>query len=505
MPETSELYNEMVRELQAGKLLQSCGAVLEWDERTKMPPGGASHRAKQLSTLSGLAHERLTAPRLGELLQELQSRDDLGDADSPQVANVREALRDYERATKLPRRLVEELTEAESAGQQNWVIARKNEDYAHFLPFLEHILKLKREQAQAYGSESGVLYDALLETYEPGGRQAEIQAAFSALRDELVPLVQSIRDASKQPDETIITRSYPIEAQRRFGVDAATKIGFRFEDGRLDESAHPFCSGTGPGDCRLTTRYDEHHFPGAFFGTLHEAGHGMYEQGLDKAQFGLPMGESVSLGIHESQSRMWENFVGRSPAFWNHFFEPAKLAFPEALSNVGRDDFVFAINDVRPSYIRVEADEVTYNLHIMLRFELEPALLSGDLPPADLPSVWDETFERFFGMRPRSVSEGCLQDIHWSAGLLGYFPTYALGNMYAAQFFESATEQLGDLAPQFANGEFTPLREWLNREIHQRGRQFPAPKLVEVVTGKPLSHEPLMRHLKTKYEALYEL
>jgi carboxypeptidase Taq len=288
-------------------------------------------------------------------------------------------------------------------------------------------------------------------------------------------------------------------------MDAAAKIGFRFDEGRLDEAAHPFCNGFGPGDCRLTTRYDEHHFPGAFFGTLHEAGHGMYEQGLNREAFGTPMGESVSLGIHESQSRMWENFVGRSKAFWRHFYEPAQQAFPEALTTVSLEDFHFAINTVEPSLIRVEADEVTYNLHIMLRFELEQPLIAGDLEPEDVPAVWNEKFKKYFDLTPPNDSQGCMQDIHWSAGLIGYFPTYTLGNMYAAHFFEAARKDLGDLHAMFAKGEFAPLLNWLNTNIHQRGRQYPATELVRVVTDESLSHKPLMAHLHGKYDELYAL
>ncbi len=253
----------------------------------------------------------------------------------------------------------------------------------------------------------------------------------------------------------------------------------------------------------MTTRYDEHHFPGAFFGTLHEAGHGIYEQGLDKSAYGTPMGETTSLGIHESQSRMWENFVGRSRAFWTHFYGDARSAFPAALSGVALDDFYAAVNDVRPSYIRVEADEVTYNLHIMLRFELEQKMIAGELQPADLPGVWNETFTAYFGITPPDDALGCLQDIHWSAGLFGYFPTYALGNMYAAQFFNAAAKELGDLQALFAAGEFQPLKEWLNRNIHQRGQQYRANRLVEIVTGESLSPEPLVAHLRGKFGPLY--
>ncbi|MCL4111139.1 UNVERIFIED_CONTAM: hypothetical protein GTU68_058905 [Idotea baltica] len=325
------------------------------------------------------------------------------------------------------------------------------------------------------------------------------------MREELVKLVGEIRESGKTPPVEILTRTFPKSAQAAFGQKAAEAIGFDFNRGRLDVTAHPFCSGFGPGDCRLTTRYDEHHFPGAFFGTLHESGHGIYEQGLDPDAFGTAMGTYTSLGIHESQSRMWENFVGRSRAFWDYFYADAQATFPDALGDTSLDDFYSAVNDVRPSMIRVEADEVTYNLHIMLRFEIEQPLISGDLKPADVPSVWNEKFEQFFGAVPADVSEGCLQDVHWSAGLIGYFPTYALGNMYAAHFFNAASRELGDLNVMFAKGEFEPLKKWLNTNIHARGQQYAAPRLVEVVTGESLSHEPLVEHLNAKFRPLFGL
>ena len=468
-----------------------------------MPVGGAEHRANQSAQLAGLAHERGTRPEIGDLLDQLTDEQDLGGADSTLAANVREARRKYNRARKLDQSLVEELTRCATLAQQAWVASKKAKDFKQFLPWLEKTIALKRQEAQAVGAESGILYDALLDDYEPGALTTEIQRVFDVLRQELVPLVAAIRDSKQRPDESILTRSYPVAAQTEFATRAAAAIGFDFERGRLDTSAHPFCSGIGPGDCRLTTRYNEHHFPGAFFGVLHEAGHGIYEQGLDPAQFGLACGDAASLGIHESQSRMWENLVGRSRAFWEHFYAPAQAAFPEALGQTSLDDFHFAINDVRPSWIRVEADEVTYNLHIMLRFDLEQALISGDLSPADVPTAWNERFHEYFGMTPPNDALGCLQDVHWGAGLLGYFPTYALGNMYASQFFEQAKSELGDLSTMFSRGEFQPLKEWLNQKIHRHGMHHRASVLVEKVTGRPLLAEPLLTHLRDRFSPLF--
>jgi carboxypeptidase Taq len=366
------------------------------------------------------------------------------------------------------------------------------------------MFELKRQQADAIGYTAS-RYDALLDDFEPDATTAEVTRVLAALREELVPLVQGILSSRKKAPVELLHRSYPAAAQEAFGKQAAAKIGFNFSRGRLDVTHHPFCAGMGPHDCRITTRYDEKFFPSAFFGILHEAGHGMYDQGLRPDQYGLPSGTYVSLGIHESQSRMWENLVGRSREFWEHFYPHAKIAFPQTLEDVSLDDFYFAINDVRPSLIRVEADEATYNLHIIVRFELEQALVSGDLATGDLPTAWNEKYKEYLGIAPPSDADGCLQDIHWSAGLIGYFPTYSLGNLYASQFFASADRDLGGLAAQFARGEFGGLLSWLRRQVHERGQCYKAGDLVQTVTGKSLSHDALIAHLKTKLGSLYGL
>jgi carboxypeptidase Taq len=343
----------------------------------------------------------------------------------------------------------------------------------------------------------------LLDEYEPGATTAAVTKTFAALRDELTPLIQAILHSGKKPAAEILHREYPVERQQIFGQAAAAAIGFDFAAGRLDVTTHPFCSGIGPGDCRITTRYNPRHFNEAFFGILHEAGHGLYEQGLDPQHFGTPMGAACSLGIHESQSRMWENFVGRGRPFWEHFFPRAQQVFIGALRGVARGDFIWAINGVQPSFIRVEADEATYNLHIILRFELEQALVAGDLTAKDVPGVWNEKFKTFFDLTPPNDAQGCLQDVHWSGGGIGYFPTYTLGNLFAAQFMEQAREDIGGLDDHFRHGEFDPLKNWLNEKIHRQGQRFHAPQLCEQVTGKPLSHQPLIRHLREKLGSLY--
>jgi carboxypeptidase Taq len=344
-----------------------------------------------------------------------------------------------------------------------------------------------------------------LDEYEPGATAAELTQLFRALRKDLAPLVAAIAASSRRPRHDVWTRDYPIERQHLFGQAAAAAIGFDFAAGRLDTTAHPFCSGMGPGDCRLTTRYHPRELNQGLFGILHEAGHGIYEQGLLADHFGTPLGAAVSLGTHESQSRLWENQVGRSRPFWEHFFPRLQQMFPGVLDDVTLDEFHFAVNEVKPSFIRVEADEATYNLHIILRFELEQALIAEDLKPADVPGVWNEQFKALFALTPPSAAQGCLQDIHWSMGGLGYFPTYTLGNLYAAQFMVTARRDLPGLDDDFRRGQFGRLKTWLNERIHRQGQRFRPRELARHVTGQELSHAPLLDYLRGKYAPLYGL
>jgi carboxypeptidase Taq len=498
----NQAYTELVRRIKDYSLLGSCASVLGWDERTYMPHQGSAHRAEQMALLARLTHEMLTAPEIGARLSEVEQSALVRDSESDAAVNVREIRRSYDRAVKLPKELVEEIARVTIRAQQVWQEARQANDFAAFKPWLEKIVHLKRQEAEAIGY-AGVAYDALLDEYEPGATTAEITRVFASLRAELVPLVAAIAASGRKPRREILEREYPVDRQQVFGQAAAAAIGFDFDAGRLDVTTHPFCSGMGPGDCRITTRYNSRHFNDAFFGIMHEAGHGIYDQGLDPEHFGTPRGSAISLGIHESQSRLWENQVGRSQPFWEHFFPRARQVFLGALRDVGLDDFVFAINDVQPSFIRVEADEATYNMHIILRFELEQALVGGDLEPADAPAAWNEKFKQFFQLTPPTDKLGCLQDIHWSMGGLGYFPTYTLGNLYAAQFMEQARQDLGGLDSDFRRGEFGLLKGWLNEKIHRPGQRYRAKDLCQRVTGKPLSHKPLLAYLRSKYAPLY--
>jgi carboxypeptidase Taq len=497
MMRPQQAYTELVRRAREEALLDSCAALLGWDEETYMPRSGAEHRAGQLALLAGLSHQRATDPEIDDLLAAVEASDLVRDQLSPEAVNVREWRRLYDRERRLPRGLVEELARITTLAQQQWAAARRAADFGPFRPWLEKVLALKRREAEALGGST--LYDPLLEEYEPGITGREVAALLEDLRRELRPLVDVLRDRGPRPEEAVLRRAYPVERQKAFAASAAAALGFDFQRGRLDVAVHPFCSSVGPDDCRLTSRYDENDFAEGFFTILHEAGHGLYEQGLDRDYRGMPLGEAASLGLHESQSRLWENHVSRSRAFWEHFFPLVREAFPQALSDVTLDTFHRAINVVRPSLVRVRADEVTYNLHILIRFELEQALLSGDLPAADLPAAWSEAYRKYLEIVPPDDAVGCLQDGHWACGMIGYFPTYTLGNVFAAQLFARAAADLGDLDRAFAHGDFAALLQWLRQHVHRHGQRWPAATLIEHATGSRPHPGPLVESLRSRY------
>ena len=495
-------YEELCRYAGEIALLGSIEGLLDWDERTMMPGANAEHRAEQMTLLSGTIHRRWTDPTLNDLVGELAESSLAQDPHGDTGTTIRWIKRIRERRVKLPQTLVEELTRTAVLGQNVWQKARQDNDFPAFRPWLEKTIGLARQVAEALGYPE-CPYDALLDEYEPDQRTSDVARVLGELRRPLVELVGEIAGSSRRPDVSVLKRRFPVAMQESFGREVAAKIGFDFDRGRLDVTTHPFCASPGPHDCRITTRYSERFFNEAFFGILHEAGHGIYEQGLPGDHFGLPLGESVSSGIHESQSRLWENLVGRSHWFWEYFFPEAKRRFPGALSDVRVDDFYAAVNHVEPSLIRVEADEATYNLHILIRFELEQALLDDQLPVADLPAAWNEKYRESLGIEPATDTEGVLQDIHWAGGAIGYFPTYTLGNLYAAQFFDAADADLGGLPDMFAHGQFEPLRNWLREKIHQQGQRYSAAELVQRATGAPLSHGPLIGALRAKLGPLY--
>ncbi|HEX2449707.1 MAG TPA: carboxypeptidase M32 [Gemmatimonadales bacterium] len=497
-------YQELVQRLRDETLLTTIEALLEWDEETYMPAGGVANRSEQLAMIAGLLHERGTDPRLGELLHAVEASDLLADPAAPPAVNVRVLRRDYDRFVRLPRSLVEEVARTTSLAQQAWASAREAKDFQRFRPFLERIIALKRNEAECVGYAEEP-YDALLEDYEPGLGSAVVARLFEVLRQELMPLAGRIAGAKRQPDASVLRRHFPRDGQRRFGEMVAAAVGFEFGRGRLDLGVHPSCSSIGPGDCRISVRFDDRDFAGGLLTILHEVGHGLYEQGLDPAHYGTPLGEAPSVGIDEAQARFWENRVGRDRRFWDHFYPRARELFPESLGDVPLEEFHFAVNRVVPSLIRVRADEVTYNLHIMIRFDLERALISGALSVADLSEAWRAAYRQILGVVPRTDAEGCLQDGHWADGLIGYFPTYTLGDVFAAQLFARAEVELGSLGPEFARGEFGALVQWLGRRVYRQGGRYPSPRLIEVVTGSPPDHRPLVRILKAKYEELYQL
>jgi carboxypeptidase Taq len=494
---TTPAYTELCDHLRQAALLDGTVQLLNWDQETYMPERAGAMRADQQAILAGLVHERRTNPRLRDLLEACE-----GDAtltgDAAVAANLREIRRDYDLATKLPKALVEEIAKTTSRSQEVWKQARAKNDYAMFAPSLEAVLALMRRKAECLGAgPGGELYDALLDLYEPGLTAREVESIFTPLRADLRDLLRAVKESRAK----VSTKCLDVEIG---------KMGFDLKAGRLDTTTHPFCSGFGPGDTRLTTRYRESWFTDALYGTLHEMGHGLYEQGLPKegaggkpGLFGQPLADSISLGIHESQSRMWENFVGRSKAFWKWALPKSRKFFGKALAKYGAKDLYAASNTVTPSLIRVEADEGTYNMHVMVRFEIERALLRGEMPVKDIPGEWNRRYKDYLGVKVPDDARGCLQDVHWSFGLVGYFPTYTLGNLYAAQFWEKIHADLPDLSKEMASGEFGDLLAWLRKHIHAHGKRYRAGELCEKVTGKPLSAEPLLRHLRGKAAQVY--
>jgi carboxypeptidase Taq len=478
----------------------STASLLAWDQETYMPPKAGAYRAEQLSQLAGLAHRLGTSEDIDDWLKSCEDHlppcADEGET-SLRAANVREWRRDYDRATKLPSRLVEDLARTTSLAREAWAESRRASNFAGFAPWLEKILGLVREQAECWGYTT-CAYDALLEGYEPGARVADLAPVFADLQKQLTPLLPRLQKITDAVDPARLDGNYPVALQQELNRQVAESMGFDFEAGRIDTTVHPFCTEMGPKDCRLTTRYNERDFTSSLSGTMHEAGHGLYTQGLDAAFFGTPMGTYVSLGIHESQSRLWENQVGRSRAFWQQWYPRAVKRFP-GLASLPLDDFWIVINRVKPTHIRVESDEATYNLHIILRFEIEQKLVAGELAVADLPAAWNKRFEEIFQIPVPDDARGCLQDTHWAIGALGYFPTYTLGTLNAAQLFASALKQVPGLEADLQEAKYGKLLAWTREKIHRHGRRYSPTELMERATGEPTRATYFMDYLKGKY------
>jgi len=481
--------------------LHQATALLSWDQQTYMPPGGAAARGEQLATLSRMAHELLTADETGRLLQDAAHQLN-GDSDSLASSLVRVAQRDYDHAVKIPSTWVAEQRRAASQAYAIWVEARAQNNFAHFLPMLQKMFDLARQKAEYLGYQDDI-YDPLIDESEPGMTTAIVRQMFDELRAGQVPLVRAIVEKGDVVSDAVLHRAYPTDKQREFGEMVVRRFGFDFHRGRQDTTVHPFCISFSRDDVRLTTRFNPEFLSEALFGTLHESGHGMYEQGSAAALEGTILVGGTGLGIHESQSRLWENVVGRSRGFWQYFYPQLQAAFPDSLQDVDLETFYRAVNRVNPSFIRVEADELTYNMHIMLRFDLETAVLHDELAVKDLPAAWNAKMEEYLGITPPTDALGVLQDVHWSAGYVGYFPTYTLGNVLSAQFYEKAIAAHPNIPADIANGEFGDLFQWMTDNIYTHGRQYDPLEIIQRATGGGIQTAPYLAYLKNKFGAIY--
>jgi len=505
-------YERLVAKLKRAHYLGTVAGLLGWDEQVNLPPDSADQRAEQLALLAELHHAAASDPEIGTLLSELERHichslsDKLaGEADSLGVGEdvrvvVREARRDFDRVVKLPAEFVAEKARLASAAYHAWAAAKKNSDFAAFAPFLEKHLALAKQEA-AYLGWGERAYDYAIDKHDPGMTAAKLTELFTELKAGLVPLVRRI-SASPVRARTDIFKGFPVEEQRDFLREVTERLGFNYRRGRIDVSLHPFCEGSGA-DIRMTTRFDADNPLDSLFSSIHETGHGLYEQGLPLAAQGTPLGQNAGMGVHESQSRLWENQVSRSRAFWK-FFEPRfREKFPAQLAAVSSEELYLAVNEVAPTLIRVDSDEVHYNLHILLRFELERRLFAGELAVSDLPTAWNSLSQELLGLTPPADKQGVLQDVHWSGGAFGYFPSYCLGNMMAAQLWFTVLKTHPDLETDFAKGDFSRLLGWLRSHIHEQGRRYETLELVRRVTGEELTPKYLLRYLQERYAPLY--
>jgi carboxypeptidase Taq len=480
--------------------LTSVSHLLAWDQQVNLPAAAAETRGNQMAALARIAHDLAVSPKLGRLLEKLRPLADELDPDSDDACLIRAAARDFEKETRVPAEFVAELERAAAVAFSAWTEARATSDFPLFRPHLEKIVDLRRRYT-GFFPPADHPYDLLLDDFDSGLKTAEVRAVFAVLRPAQSALVRDLA-ARTPPDDSFLRGSFDEARQLAFGRDVITRFGFDWSRGRQDRSAHPFTDGIGSGDTRITTRVDPASLPECLFSLLHEAGHGLYDQGLPPQIERGPLGRNLSLAVHESQSRLWENLVGRSLPFWEHFYPRLQAAFP-SLAAVPLERFHRGINRVQPSLIRTEADEATYNLHIMLRFELELALLEGTLAVRDLPAAWNERMREYLGIVPPDDARGVLQDVHWSAGLLGYFPTYALGNIISVQLWEAVQRDLPDLESQIRAGAFAPLLAWLREKVHRHGCKFASQELVRRVTGSPIDPQPYLRYLERKFGGLY--
>lgn len=489
--------------------LSSAAGLLGWDQQTMMPERANPQRAEQLGTLSGIVHERFTDDAIGRLLGQLEGEEEAlrsADPDSDDAALIRVTRRDWEKARRVPGELAVEIARAGALGHQAWVEARERSDYASFLPFLERNVELKQRYVALFDDDGfDEPYDVLLDDYEEGMKTAEVASLFRELRAQLVPLIAEIARNGDAVDAAPLHGSFEPARQRQLVRGVLERLGWSPDGWRLDEAAHPFATSFGPTDVRLTTRYDSGYVGMALYGAIHEMGHGLYEAGVAPALARTPLAEGASLGLHESQSRLWENVVGRGRPFAGFLHGELRRVFPDRFGDVEAEAFYRAVNKVQPSLIRVEADEATYGLHIILRFELEQEMIAGTIALKDLPEAWNARMKEYLGVDVPDDAHGVLQDVHWAAGEIGYFSTYALGNLIAAQLWERARVDLPDLDAALAAGDGAPLREWLGERLHRHGRKFPPKELVARIVGGPIAVQPFADYLRAKLTPLYGL
>ena len=494
-------YEELKKKLAEIHDVHMARSILSWDQHTKMPPKAGEIRAEQLSTLDRIAHELFIDDDIGALLEELRPYEESHDYDSDEASLLRVTRREYAKATRVPSDLRAELTRAGAIALAAWVEARQKSDFAIFLPYLRRNVELQREYVACFPKAEND-YDVLLDDFDEGMKTTEVRAVFDELKTELIPLIAEITERADAVDNSCLTGHFPIDKQRAFALEVLGQLGYDDESWRLDPTVHPFAMSAATTDIRLTTRYDEGDM-NSLMAAIHEFGHGFYEAGIDPGLERTPLSQVTSMSLHESQSRMWENLVGRSLPFWKHFYPQLQAAYPGQFDDVELEEFYRAINKVEPSLIRIEADEATYNLHIILRFELEQEILDGSLDLADLPEAWNARMTEYMGVDVPDDAHGVLQDVHWSGGAIGYFPTYSLGNVISVQLWDQVREAIPDLDQQFERGEFGELSSWLRENLHRNGRKFTSKETLERLVGGGIDSGPYLRYLKDKLGGIY--
>lgn len=501
----NELFEQFRKRLVEFGHFGSASALLHWDQETYMPKGGNAMRSQTISFFHQYLHDLFLASEFVSMLKELKARLDAGALNEDQGVIVREVWRDYEREVKLPSDFVKELSHViHDEGIPNWMKAREESRFEIFLPTLKKLVELKRKEARFLGFQD-VPYDPLLDNHEPYATTKEVERVLGELKDFLVPFLQKILQSSLQTDVRVIQGHFPIEKQKVFAETVIREMGYDMDRGRMDVTVHPFSTMFNPYDCRITTRYYEDNLFECLRCAIHESGHAIYNQGLPAEHFGTPLAEANMVGIHESQSRLWEYVVGHAIPFWRYFYPKLQSSFPEPFQNIAFDDFYRVINKVSSGFIRVEADEVTYNLHIILRFELEQALIDGSLEVEDLPKAWNMKMKEYLGLDVPNDAQGVLQDIHWSYGAFGYFPTYALGNLYSAQIYEAVKRTVPDVEKKIVIGDFKPLLGWLRENIHWHGRRYAPLELIKRATGEEFTSKYFVQYLAKKYGEIYQM